>query len=268
MTTEVLVGTLLLLAMLVGIAGIVVPVLPGLVLINGAVLGWALYERSAVGWVVLAVCLALWGAAVALQYLVPGKRLVAAGVPTWVIAVAGLAGVVGFFVVPVIGPAAVLRRGGLPRAVPAGPPPRPVRGLHLAGGARRRASRSSSSSPAGCCAWSRTSSASGGPRAEPARRPAPRQRPRDGPGSAARAHLDEPDHVARAAQHGVDLGHGHLLARRPEPEHAAGQLPVRGQPLAPPLLQVGRGDARVGLRDLLGGVPDRQARRRCARRPR
>lgn len=103
MSTEVLVGTLVLLGMLVGLAGIIVPVLPGLALINAAVLGWALYERSSIGWFTLAVCLGLWGAAFALQYLVPGKRLVAAGVPTWVIAVAGLAGVVGFFVVPVVG---------------------------------------------------------------------------------------------------------------------------------------------------------------------
>lgn len=103
MTTEVLVGTLLLLVMLVGLAGVVVPVLPGLALINAAVLGWALYERSTVGWVTLAVCLAVWAVAFALQYLVPGKRLVAAGVPTWVVGVAGVAGVVGFFVVPVIG---------------------------------------------------------------------------------------------------------------------------------------------------------------------
>jgi uncharacterized protein YqgC (DUF456 family) len=103
MTTEVLVGTLLLLAMLVGLAGIIVPVLPGLGLINAAVLGWALYERSVVGWVTLAVCLVLWAVAFGLQYLLPGRRLVAAGVPTWVIGLAGVAGVVGFFVVPVVG---------------------------------------------------------------------------------------------------------------------------------------------------------------------
>lgn len=103
MSTEVLVGTLALLVMLVGLVGIVVPVLPGLGLINAAVLVWALFERSSVGWVCLAVCLLVWAAAFTLQYLVPGKRLVRAGVPTWVIACAGLAGVVGFFVVPVLG---------------------------------------------------------------------------------------------------------------------------------------------------------------------
>lgn len=103
MSTEVLTGTLLLLVMLVGLAGIIIPVLPGLGLINAAVLVWALLERSTYGWVALGICLALWGTAFVLQYLVPGKRLVEAGVPTWVIAVAGVAGVVGFFVVPVLG---------------------------------------------------------------------------------------------------------------------------------------------------------------------
>lgn len=103
MSTEVLTGTLLLLVMLVGLAGIVVPVLPGLGLINAAVLGWALLERSVYGWVALALCLLLWGTAFLLQYLIPGKRLVDAGVPTWVTVVAGLAGVVGFFVIPVLG---------------------------------------------------------------------------------------------------------------------------------------------------------------------
>ena len=99
-SSDVLVGSLVLLVMLVGLAGIIVPVLPGLGLINAAVLVWALVEQSTVGWVALAVCLALWGAAFLLQYLVPGKRLVAAGIPTWVIAVAGVAGVVGFLSSP------------------------------------------------------------------------------------------------------------------------------------------------------------------------
>lgn len=102
-SADVVWGTFLLLAMLVGLVGIVLPVLPGLALINVAVLVWALYDRGTAAWVALVVCLLLWAAAVVLQYLVPGRRLVAAGVPTWVLLVAGLAGVVGFFVVPVVG---------------------------------------------------------------------------------------------------------------------------------------------------------------------
>ncbi|WP_336923948.1 DUF456 domain-containing protein [Aquipuribacter sp. SD81] len=92
-----------LVAMVVGLVGIVVPVLPGLALVNAAFLGFALYERDAWAWTGLAVSLALWAAAAVLQYYVPGKRLLAAGIPSWVLLVAGLAGVVGFFVVPVLG---------------------------------------------------------------------------------------------------------------------------------------------------------------------
>lgn len=103
LSNDVVVGTLLLLVMLVGLVGILVPVLPGLGLINAGVLVWGLYDRSAVAWIALAVCLLLWVSAAVLQYYVPGRRLVAAGVPSWVVLVAGLAGVVGFFVVPVVG---------------------------------------------------------------------------------------------------------------------------------------------------------------------
>jgi uncharacterized protein YqgC (DUF456 family) len=102
-SSPVVVGTFLLLAMLIGLVGILLPVLPGLLTINVAMLLWALYDGSTGAWVGLGVTLLLWAAAFVLQYLVPGKRLVDAGVPTWVLAVAGAAGVVGFFVVPVVG---------------------------------------------------------------------------------------------------------------------------------------------------------------------
>ncbi len=103
LSQDLVVGVLLTTVMLVGLVGIIVPVLPGLGLINVAVLVWALYDRGVEAWVGLGACLLLWAVAFVLQYLVPGKRLIAAGIPTWVIVVAGLAGVVGFFVVPVVG---------------------------------------------------------------------------------------------------------------------------------------------------------------------
>ncbi len=87
----------------VGLLGIVVPVLPGLVLVLGAVLLWAAQVSSALGWWVFAVSAVLYGAGVALQYLVPGRRMRRAGVGTVTLAVAVVLGIVGFFVVPVIG---------------------------------------------------------------------------------------------------------------------------------------------------------------------
>jgi uncharacterized protein YqgC (DUF456 family) len=97
--TDVLVG----LVVLVGLAGIVVPVLPGTVLILGAVLVWALAVASPAGWLVLAVVAVLLGAGAVVKYVVPGRGLRSAGVPTRSLLVGGLLGIVGFFVVPVLG---------------------------------------------------------------------------------------------------------------------------------------------------------------------
>ncbi|MGH8774208.1 MAG: DUF456 domain-containing protein [Jiangellaceae bacterium] len=90
-------------AILVGLVGIVIVVLPGLFLVWGAVAVWALVERTGIAWGVLAVAtLLLIGGTVA-KYLLPGRRMRDAGVPGRSI-VAGVAlGIVGFFVIPVVG---------------------------------------------------------------------------------------------------------------------------------------------------------------------
>lgn len=87
----------------VGIVGIVVPVLPGLLLAVGGVLVWALMVRSGLAWTVLAACVVLYAAALTAQVLVPGRRLRRQGVTTWTLVLAGIAGIMGFFVVPVVG---------------------------------------------------------------------------------------------------------------------------------------------------------------------
>jgi uncharacterized protein YqgC (DUF456 family) len=97
--TEVLVALLI----AIGLAGILVPVLPGSVLILGGVLIWALYVGGSVAWVVFSVVTVLLAVGTVVKYAVPGKRLKTAGIPAstqW--AGAGLA-IVGFFVVPVVG---------------------------------------------------------------------------------------------------------------------------------------------------------------------
>ena len=98
-TVSVLAG----LAILVGLAGIAVPVLPGLVLIWGSVLVWSLVARDAVAWGVLVISSALAISGWLLQYLIPGKRLRDAGIPHRSTIIGLLAGVVGFFVIPVLG---------------------------------------------------------------------------------------------------------------------------------------------------------------------
>jgi uncharacterized protein len=91
------------LAVVVGLVGIVVPVLPGTLLVLAAVLVWALVTGTGEGW---AYALAATGVLVVgnvVKYVVPGRRLRASGVPTRAVVAGGLLGIVGFFVVPVVG---------------------------------------------------------------------------------------------------------------------------------------------------------------------
>lgn len=90
-------------AILVGLVGIVVPVLPGTVLVLVAVVGWAAVVGGRTAWVAAVVAVVLLVAGAVVKYVVPGRRLSAAGVPRRSVIVGGLLGIVGFFVVPVVG---------------------------------------------------------------------------------------------------------------------------------------------------------------------
>lgn len=89
--------------MVVGLVGIVVPVIPGLPLVWAAVLLWALEKQTTTGWVTLGIATALALAGFLLKYLLPGRRLAKAGVSTSSTLAGAALGVVGFFVIPVIG---------------------------------------------------------------------------------------------------------------------------------------------------------------------
>jgi uncharacterized protein YqgC (DUF456 family) len=91
------------LVIVVGIAGVVVPVLPGSVLVVGAILLWAAKTGTATGWVVFSVATALVVVGAVVKYVVPGRRLQDAGIPTSTMLLGGLLGVIGFFVIPVVG---------------------------------------------------------------------------------------------------------------------------------------------------------------------
>jgi uncharacterized protein YqgC (DUF456 family) len=91
------------LAILIGLFGIVVPLLPGLVLEVGAILIWAAVVGDALAWGTAILCLALGALGTVFKYLVPGRRLKESGMPTRTLVIAVAVGVVGFFVIPVIG---------------------------------------------------------------------------------------------------------------------------------------------------------------------
>src|SRR5688572_28429720 len=90
--------------MAVGLVGVVLPALPGLTLIWGATLGWALLATDGIArWFVLAVVTALFAVGTLAKYLLPGRALSTRQVPARTLVVGAVAAIVGFFVVPIIG---------------------------------------------------------------------------------------------------------------------------------------------------------------------
>lgn len=90
-------------AIAVGLAGIVIPLLPGSLLVFAAILVWALFEQSTVAWVALGIVTVILGAALLVKYLWPTRRMQRAGVRTWTLVAGAILGIVGFFVIPVVG---------------------------------------------------------------------------------------------------------------------------------------------------------------------
>ena len=88
---------------LAGLVGVVVPVLPGLLLVAVGVGVWAVPRHDALGWAVLAAAVAIVVLGTVAKYLLPGARMRAAGVPVRTLVAGGALGIVGFFVVPVVG---------------------------------------------------------------------------------------------------------------------------------------------------------------------
>jgi uncharacterized protein len=91
-------------AIVLGLLGVVVPMLPGLLLCWLGVLVWALFGGAGAGrWAVLAVAtvIALLGTVV--KYAWPGRSLKRTGVPNTSLLAGAALGLVGFFVIPVIG---------------------------------------------------------------------------------------------------------------------------------------------------------------------
>lgn len=100
---SVLGEVLVALAILVGLAGIVLPILPGTLLIFAAIAVWAFMTGGTAAWVVFAVATALLVVSGIVKYTWPGRRMKDAGIPTRSLVIGGLVGIVGFFVIPVLG---------------------------------------------------------------------------------------------------------------------------------------------------------------------
>lgn len=91
------------LALLVGVVGTILPILPGSLLIAASLLGWAFVVGGPVGWVVFGIGAALVTAGMLSSAVLTGRRLKRRDVPNWSI-LAGIAvGIVGMFIIPVVG---------------------------------------------------------------------------------------------------------------------------------------------------------------------
>jgi uncharacterized protein len=102
--TDTAVTVLCAIALVVGIFGVVVPMLPGLVLCWAGVLVWAIFaERGWGKWAVLAIVTCIAAAGTISKYAWPGRNLKRTGVPNSTLLAGGLLGLVGFFVIPVVG---------------------------------------------------------------------------------------------------------------------------------------------------------------------
>jgi uncharacterized protein YqgC (DUF456 family) len=87
----------------VGLVGIIVPLLPGTLLVLAAIAVWAVVENNVTAWVTLGVVIVLLGCTTLIKYLWPARRMRAADVGTLSLVAGGLLGIIGFFVIPVLG---------------------------------------------------------------------------------------------------------------------------------------------------------------------
>ncbi len=87
----------------VGIVGIIVPLLPGILLVYAAIVVWAVIEHTVAAWVTLGVVTVLIGATTLIKYMWPMKRMRSADVGTMTLLAGAVLGIIGFFVIPIVG---------------------------------------------------------------------------------------------------------------------------------------------------------------------
>jgi uncharacterized protein len=96
--------TLVGVVMLIGLVGVLLPVVPGLLLMWAAGLVWTIADGGgAVRWTVLAAMTALLVAGTVAKYVLPARSASARGAPAGTLVIGALGALVGFFVIPVVG---------------------------------------------------------------------------------------------------------------------------------------------------------------------
>ena len=104
MNSESVVTILCGLAILVGVAGTIIPILPGSILIGLSLLAWAIWGGAGTaGWVVFGIGIVFVLAGMAASAVLTGRKLREHRIPSRSVVIGLAAGVVGLFVIPVVG---------------------------------------------------------------------------------------------------------------------------------------------------------------------
>ena len=104
MSSEIPLVVLVAVIMVIGLAGTVLPILPGVWLIWAAAVGYGVFSGFGVaGWIVMTVITALAGAGTAASFYLPQRRASSVGVPWWGQVAAVACAIAGFFLIPVVG---------------------------------------------------------------------------------------------------------------------------------------------------------------------
>lgn len=91
------------LGMAVGLVGVLVPAIPGLLLVAGVAALWAYDSGGGSSWVVFAAMAVVLALGTVAKYVLPSRSLKDAGAPRSTLVLGVLGAVVGFFVIPVVG---------------------------------------------------------------------------------------------------------------------------------------------------------------------
>lgn len=103
MSIEVIAAVVAVSLALLGLVGVVFPVLPGSITVGVGALVWALWGGSLWGWIAFGVAAVLLVAGALSSWLLTGRSLQQRQVPKWPIAVGLLLGIVGMVVLPGFG---------------------------------------------------------------------------------------------------------------------------------------------------------------------
>lgn len=79
------------------------PVLPGPFLVSAAVALWGIVTGGTLGWGIAIGAVVIVALATGLKYLIPARWMRDGGVPGIVLIAGGVGGLIGFFVVPIVG---------------------------------------------------------------------------------------------------------------------------------------------------------------------